>query len=135
MKKLRLADLDDVRDGHFLGKTLPGAFLNRGGLSYKKPNQRTHDVDCGCAECDGHGHHVHADECEVFVILQGKAVMEINGQPHPLVTGDIMVCEPGEDHHLIADADDPCVNLWLHAGAARHPDQKARSTMTGDDNG
>ena len=31
-----------------------------------------------------------------------------------------IVIEPGEDHHLIADPDDPCINLWLHAGPRPH---------------
>ena len=71
------------------------------------------------------GKHIHDDDREVFVILQGKAVMQIDGEEHPMVTGDIIVVEPGEDHHLVSDRDDPCVNLWLHAGDARHSDQSA----------
>ena len=123
MKQYRVKDLGDVRDGHFLRNILKGAYLCQGGVSYKKPNQRTHDKGCTCSACDGQGHHIHADDCEVFVILQGKGVMQVNGVDHPLTTGDVVVCEPGDDHHLVADADDPCVNLWLHAGPHRHPDQ------------
>ena len=29
--------------------------------------------------------------------------------------GDIVLIEPGEEHHLLADEEDPIVNLWLHA--------------------
>lgn len=113
MKQYRLNQLPDVRDGHFLQGVIPGRYLYQGAMSYKKPNMRTHDAE---------GQHIHED-CEVFVILQGKAVMEVDGARYPLTTGDVLVVEPGEDHHLISDAEDPCINLWLHAGPQRHPDQ------------
>jgi mannose-6-phosphate isomerase-like protein (cupin superfamily) len=121
MKLLRLCDLDDVRDGHFLPEVIPGAYLNKGGLTFKAPGERTHTAD-GPGGADRHVH----EDCEVFLILQGRAEMEIDGQRHPLSTGDVCVVEPGEDHHLIADQDDPCVSVWLHAGPSRHPDQSRR---------
>jgi mannose-6-phosphate isomerase-like protein (cupin superfamily) len=111
MKRYRFADLKDIRDGHFLKGIVPGDFIHVGGLGFKKPGERSHAAE-------GHAH-VH-DDCEVFVILQGKGEMEINGRRHPVTTGDIIVVEPGEDHHLIADLDDPCINLWCHAGPGRH---------------
>jgi quercetin dioxygenase-like cupin family protein len=49
--------------------------------------------------------------------------MEIDGITYPLVPGDVLIVEPGEDHHLVSDAFDPCINLWLHAGPERHPAQ------------
>jgi mannose-6-phosphate isomerase-like protein (cupin superfamily) len=119
MKMYRLTDLDDVRHGHFLKGLLPGDYLSVGGLGFKPPGFRTHTND-GPDDKDVHVH----DDCEVFIILQGKARMEIDGEFHPLATGDICIVEPGEDHHLIADEDDPCVNLWLHGGNHRHPDQE-----------
>ncbi len=124
MKRLRLTDLDCDSSGHVLGKVIPGRYLSAGGLSFKKPGQRTHDTGCTCPSCDGKGRHVHADDCEVFIVLQGKARMEIDGTSHGMVTGDIIICEPGEDHHLVADECNPCVNLWLHASDSRHEDQK-----------
>ncbi|MFA6714408.1 MAG: cupin domain-containing protein [Victivallales bacterium] len=119
MKQYRLNQLADVRDGHFLKGIIPGKFLCRGGLSYKKPKERTHSND-GPGSMD---YHVHEDDYEVFIILQGKARMEVNGKLFPMVTGDVFVIEPDEDHHLISDKTDPCVNLWLHAGPKRHQDQ------------
>ncbi len=119
MRLLRLADLPDSRSGHFLGALVPGEYLYRGGLGFKPPGFRTHTAD-GPAGRDLHVH----DDYEVFVILQGKAVMECDGRRHDLTTGDVFVVEPGEDHHLVSDERDPCVNLWLHAGPERHPDQK-----------
>ncbi len=120
MKRLRLTDLQDTSEGHFLKGIVPGEFLCKGGMGFKRPDERTHSRD-GPGGADRHVH----DEPEVFVILQGKGVMEIEGERHAFTTGDILVAEPGEDHHLLADARDPCVNLWLHAGPRRHPSQQA----------
>ena len=121
MKRYRLTDLADTRDGHFLSSVIPGKYLCMGAMGYKKPGERTHTND-GPGGID---QHIHDDDREAFVILQGKAVMEIDGERLPLVTGDIIVIEPGEDHHLVSDEDDPCINLWLHAGDTRHQDQSA----------
>ncbi len=119
MIKLRLHQLADTREGHFLAGFLEGAYLCQGGMGFKAPSARTHSNDGpGGRDC-----HVHDDDCEAFVILQGKAMMELNGVMHPMVTGDVFIVEPGEDHHLISDPADPCINLWLHAGPERHPDQ------------
>lgn len=118
MIKLRFNQLAASTEGHILSAYLPGQFLCAGALSFKPPLLRTHSSE-GPA---GNDRHIHADR-EAFVILQGKAVMEINGVPHPLVTGDVLIVEPGEDHHLVSDEFDPCINLWLHAGPERHPAQ------------
>jgi hypothetical protein len=115
MKKLRLSQLSDEREGHFLKGFLPGDYLAWGGLRYRKPGKRTHTNDGP----GGRDRHVHEDT-QVFIILQGKATMELNGQVYPLVTGDVFIVEAGEDHHLIPDEDDPCVDLWLHSSAERH---------------
>jgi mannose-6-phosphate isomerase-like protein (cupin superfamily) len=114
MKKLHLTDLNYEGTHHILINVIPGQYLSKGGLTFKKPGKRTHDMGCSCPACDGNGHHIHPDDCEVFIILQGKTCMEINGELYDMVSGDVIVCESGEDHHLIADKDDPCVNLWLH---------------------
>jgi quercetin dioxygenase-like cupin family protein len=119
MKQYRLSDLADIREGHVFREILPGAHLCAGGMGFKKPGQRTHSFEGP----NGIDRHVHSDH-EGFVILQGKAEMELNGKRIPLVAGDIVVIEPGEDHHLISDDKDPCVNLWLHAGPRRHDDQQ-----------
>lgn len=114
MKKLRLNQLPDNTSGHFLKGVIPGEYICQGAMTYKKPGERTHTEA---------GSHVH-DDREVFVILQGRARMEVDGQLHPMTVGDVFIIDPGEDHHLIADPDDPPVTLWLHAGPVRHPDQK-----------
>jgi mannose-6-phosphate isomerase-like protein (cupin superfamily) len=119
-----------AKDGHhILSGIIPGAYLTRGGLNFKAPGHRSHDMDCECPACDGAGRHVHEDDHEVFIILQGKACIEVNGESHPLAVGDVVVCEPGEDHHLISDDEDPCVNIYLHAGSQPHPKQVSVSSL------
>jgi len=124
MKRLKLAELNYMGGGHVLQGVVPGKYLSQGGMSFKKPGQRSHDTGCACASCNGSGRHVHANDCEVFILLQGRARMEIDGVAHDMAAGDVVVCEPGEDHHLVADGNDPCVNLWLHASDVRHPEQR-----------
>ncbi|WP_028549757.1 cupin domain-containing protein [Paenibacillus sp. UNC451MF] len=118
MKKYRLSDLQDTKEGHFLQGILPGEYLSSGGLAFEKPGYRTHSNDGP----EGRDYHVHKD-CEVFIIAQGKGEMEVDKTFHPVVTGDIFVIEPGEDHHLISSKEDPIVTLWVHAGPARHKNQ------------
>lgn len=124
MKRLRLSDLKSEGGGHVLRDVIPGEYLSHGGLSFKNPGHRSHDVGCSCPSCDGKGCHVHPDDYEVFILLQGKARMEIDGTSHVMAAGDVIVCEPGEDHHLVADKDDPCVNITLHASRTHHTGQK-----------
>jgi mannose-6-phosphate isomerase-like protein (cupin superfamily) len=123
MKKYRLSELPATAKGHFLNGVLPGEFLCMGGLGFKPAGFRSHDNDGP----GGSDVHVHENDHEAFVILQGKAVMEMDGQRHELRAGDICVVEPGENHHLVSDRADPCVNLWLHAGPNRHPDQQSKA--------
>jgi mannose-6-phosphate isomerase-like protein (cupin superfamily) len=120
MKTFRLADLDPQETEHILTGIIPGNYLSHGGIGFKAPGHRSHDVDCTCNSCDGNGRHVHVNDCEVFIILQGRAQMQLDGETHDLRAGDVVVCEPGEDHHLVADTNAPCVNIYLHAGDTPH---------------
>jgi len=119
MLRYRIGDLQDRNNGHLLQDMLPGDFICAGGLAFPKPGERSHTNDGP----DGRDYHVHHDR-EAFVILQGKGFMEINGERHPVTTGDIIVVEPGEDHHLNASVDEPLVTLWCHAGPERHKNQR-----------
>ncbi len=105
MRRTRLARLDDVRDGHVLAGHLAGRYLTEGGLGFKTPGQVTHP-----------GRHVHEDDEEAFIIFQGRGEIEVDGTRHPIAAGDVLIVEPGEDHHLISSEDDPLVTLYLHAG-------------------
>ncbi|HUU42600.1 MAG TPA: cupin domain-containing protein, partial [Planctomycetota bacterium] len=86
---MRLTNLPDVREGHFLKGVIPGKFIREGTLGYKRPGQRTHAFDGP----GGKDHHVHSD-CEVFIIVQGKAVMQLDGKEYPMTVGDVMIVEP-----------------------------------------
>ncbi|WP_284639432.1 cupin domain-containing protein [Paenibacillus silviterrae] len=119
MKKYRLKDLQDVESGHILQHILPGEYLSSGGLAFTKPGERSHTND-GPGGID---FHVHKD-CEAFVVVQGKGSIEINRSFHPITTGDIIIVEPGEDHHVHSSTEDPIVTLWCHAGPERHKNQR-----------
>ncbi len=106
---------------HILSDIIPGEFLSQAGLGFKSPKQRSHDIGCDCDACDGKGVHIHEKDHEVFIILHGKAKMEIDGKGYDLCAGDVVVCEPGEDHHLVSDPNDPCVNVFLHTSDIPHP--------------
>ncbi|MCZ8514204.1 cupin domain-containing protein [Paenibacillus filicis] len=121
MRRYRFKDLQDVSEGHILQSVLDGEFLSSGGLAFSKPGDRSHTNDGP----DGRDYHVHKDDCEAFFILQGKGMMELNGEMHPVQTGDILIIEPMEDHHLISSEEDPVVTLWCHAGPLRHKNQRS----------
>lgn len=118
MLKLSLNDLQTEGKEHFLGSLLPGKYLYSGGLTFAAPGERSHTNDGP----GGRDYHVHADR-EAFIILQGSGVMVVDGIRHEVRTGDIIIIEPGEDHHLCSSMEEPIVALWCHAGPERHPDQ------------
>lgn len=118
MIRLSLNDLQTKREGHFLSDWLEGSYLSSGGLAFAAPGERSHTNDGP----EGSDYHVHSDK-EAFVILQGYGVMEVDGEKHQVRTGDIIIIEPGEDHHLYSSESEPIVVLWCHAGSERHPDQ------------
>lgn len=109
MKRYRWADFGQVREGHILGQVMPGERIYRGGVAISLPGQRSHTND-GPGGID---YHIH-DDCEVFIILQGQGKLELDHQIYPLVMGDVVIIEPGEDHHLIGANDNPLVTLYFH---------------------
>ena len=115
MRRYKISELNVSGAGHILTSLVPGRYLNSGGLSFTKPGHRTHDTP---------EPHRHADSEEVFIILQGRGVIQIDGTEHPVSTGDVLVVEPNEDHHLVSDRSDPIVHIWLHASDTRHPNQQ-----------
>ncbi len=118
MKILRLNQLPDIKEGHFLKDLVPGKFINAGGLTFPAPGNRAHTKE-GPDGSDEHVHDIH----EVFIILAGKATMELNGEMHPLCVGDVVIIEPGEDHHITSDTEDPSVHNWLRLGDTRRESQ------------
>ncbi|MET7398610.1 cupin domain-containing protein [Dactylosporangium sp. NPDC005572] len=111
MRKLNIADLPDGGTPATLAAIGSGwGPVMRGGISrYDAPGHRTHD------ESD---HHVH-DVPEIFTIVQGAGVLELNGARDTRFTaGDILIIEPGENHHLVSDGDVPLVFTWMHLAPA-----------------
>jgi mannose-6-phosphate isomerase-like protein (cupin superfamily) len=115
MKKYRLNELPPNREGHFLKGLIPGEFINKGGVSFPAPGFRVHTNEGP----GGSDEHIHTDHCEVFVMLGGKARMEMDEGMIPLCVGDVLIIEPGENHHMISDEEDPSVHIWLQAGDER----------------
>ena len=119
MRRYRFSDLQDAGPGqHFLVGLMRGAKLYKGSVSYHPPNKVTHDEERP---------HLEIDE-EAFCLLQGSGWIEIDGVRESVRGGDILIIEPGEDHHLISSEDDPLINLWLHADSFGHPLQFPRET-------
>jgi mannose-6-phosphate isomerase-like protein (cupin superfamily) len=103
MKKPSLRDLSGRADGPILSDAVPGFTIERGGVSRYPAGERTHPE----------GHHVHTVP-ELFLILQGSGVIEIDGAATPYEAGDVFVVDPGEDHHLVSRGELPLVSMWIH---------------------
>jgi quercetin dioxygenase-like cupin family protein len=101
MRMIRLADLDGT-DTSVLARVAPDHRVGEGGVTTLAPGERSHPQ----------GRHVHAYP-EVFLILEGSGTVEIDGTPTAIAAGDVLVVDPGEDHHLTADAVAPLVTSWL----------------------
>ena len=114
MKRYTLSDLGAKGPEHVISRLVPGKYIVHGALSFHKVGLRTH----------GEGKHVH-DDREVFCIMQGQGEIEIDGRREPVHAGEVLVIEPGEDHHLIGDPDHPMINLWFHCSDEPHPDQRS----------
>jgi len=114
VKRFHFRDLGGRSGRHVLAGILDGEWLNKGGLSFHPPGFRTHG---------GESVHVHEDQ-EAFCIVQGRGILQLDGEEIPVQAGDVIIIEPGENHHLISSEEDPIVNLWLHAGDEPHPHQR-----------
>ncbi len=105
MRKLRLAELGGTAES-VLATVTPGHRVADGGVATLRPGERSHPE----------ARHVHPTS-ESFLILEGRGTVEIDGVPTPIEAGDVLVVEPGEDHHLIGAltrAEPPLVTAWLH---------------------
>ncbi|MCU6712292.1 cupin domain-containing protein [Paenibacillus sp. J5C_2022] len=119
MIRLTLNDLHLNGEGHVLHEVLPGDYLYAGGLAFASRGERSHTNDGP----GGGDWHVHSDR-EAFIVMQGRGAMEVNGRRHDVRSGDVIIIEPGEDHHLCSSEEDPVVVMWCHAGPERHPQQR-----------
>jgi mannose-6-phosphate isomerase-like protein (cupin superfamily) len=107
VKKLCLADLTGRGGGPVLQSAVPGYHIERGGITRYEHGARSHPE----------GHHVHTVP-EMFVILQGTGVIEIDGAPTPFEAGDVFVVDAGEDHHLVSQGELALISAWMHLVAA-----------------
>ena len=113
MKRLKISDLGSDGPQHVVHELVPGAYIDHGGLSFHTVGFRTHPE----------GEHVHDNE-EIFIILQGRGEIEIDGRREPLHAGEVLIIEPGEEHHIVGDPTYPIINLWFHCGDELHPAQR-----------
>lgn len=72
-----------------------------GGLYCFKPGETAHPEP----------RHVHDTE-EVFIFVQGKGVLPIDGVDYPVEAGDVVIVHAGEDHHTRSSVEDPLVAAW-----------------------
>jgi len=75
--------------------------IDHGGLYIFQPGETAHPEP----------RHVH-DADEVFIFIQGKGVIPIDGKEYPVKTGDVVIVKAGEDHHTRSSVDDPLVAAW-----------------------
>lgn len=100
MIKMTLSDLQ-YTGSRLLPDRLGQAKIAGGGLYVFQPGEIAHPEP----------RHVH-DVDEVFIFVQGKGVIPIDGIDHPVQTGDVVIVEAGEDHHTRSSRDDPLVAAW-----------------------
>jgi quercetin dioxygenase-like cupin family protein len=62
-------------------------------------------LEKGC----GVGSHEHANETELYYVLQGEGILDDNGEKKPFRKGDCNVCGGGATHAVINEKDEPLV--------------------------
>ncbi len=100
MKRMRITDLKPGTS-RLMPADLGDADISHGGIYVFKPGETAHPEAV----------HVH-DTPEVFIFIQGQGVIPIDGVDYPVKTGDVVIVEPGEDHHTRSSVDDPLVSAW-----------------------
>jgi mannose-6-phosphate isomerase-like protein (cupin superfamily) len=97
---MRITDLrpNDLR---LMPQFLGDKKIDHGGVYIFQPGETAHPEPV----------HKH-DAAEVFIFIQGKGVIPIDGREYPVKTGDIVIVQPGEDHHTRSSVDDPLVAAW-----------------------
>lgn len=100
MKRMRMSELAPSAS-QLLPELLGDAKIAGGGVYVFKPGETAHPEPV----------HVH-DVDEVFVFVQGRGVLPIDGVDHPIQAGDVVIVEAGEDHHTRSSVDEPLVAAW-----------------------
>lgn len=100
VRKLTLSELRPTAS-RLIPEHLGKRRIASGGLYVFEPGETAHPEP----------RHVHEAD-EVFIFVQGKGVLPIDGQEHPVQTGDVVIVEAGEDHHTRSSVEDPLVAAW-----------------------
>jgi len=83
VKRLRLDELPRARGRHVFSEIVAGEYIwQEAAIEFRKPGEVV----------DWSGH----DDEEIYVILQGRAAVHLDGGVEQLAAGDVMVIEPGE---------------------------------------
>jgi mannose-6-phosphate isomerase-like protein (cupin superfamily) len=99
MKRFRINELG-ISQTRLLPELIGERRITHGGVYVFKPGEVAHPEI-----------HIHEVD-ELFIFVQGKGVIPINGIIHPIETGDIVLVEAGEDHHTTSSETDPLVAVW-----------------------
>jgi len=100
VRKLTLSSLK-YSDSRLIPERFGGRRIVSGGLYVFEPGETVHPEP----------RHVHEVD-EVFIFVQGKGVIPIDGRKVPVEAGDVVIVEAGEDHHTRSSVDDPLVAAW-----------------------
>jgi len=100
MKFLKLNEVT-YTPSRLMSDLLGDRTIDHGGVYVFEPGEIAHPE----------ARHVH-DTAEIFIFVQGQGVIPIDGTEYPVETGDVVVVEAGEDHHLRSSEDDPLVSVW-----------------------
>jgi len=110
VKRYRLDKLPDAVGDHVFRGIVSSPYIwQEAAIEFRRPGEV---VPWG----------VHDDE-EIYVILQGKARVRLDDGVEHLTAGDVVLIEPGERHQFESDEDEPCVQMYVHCGPERHPNQ------------
>lgn len=105
MKKATIWGLPKGKE-NFLDGLLPVGRFRYGGLHLFKPGEISHGDE---------ERHVHKGHYEVFVCVQGRGVVEVEGVGHDFKLGDVFLIEPGESHHVRSEGEHTLGNLFIGA--------------------
>src|SRR5512133_1631224 len=100
MRKLTVSDLKP-NGSRLLPRELGDAKVASGGIYVFKPGETAHPE----------ARHTHAVD-EVFIFVQGRGVLPIDGVEYPIQAGDVVIVHKGEDHHTRSSVEDPLVAAW-----------------------
>ncbi len=93
------------RGGHGIADNYAYEVMKGLGVRFKTFNMMV--LDTGSAT----GYHVHENDMEVYLLLDGSANYNDNGTQVVVNTGDLMVCNKGEGHAIEVIGEDPITIL------------------------